>query len=58
MNHVARVRAYLREHAADDYAIDPIDSYRQGSAHPVRLTVADLDALCRDAERLAEVEDL
>lgn len=54
-NHVDRVRTYLRARAEDEYAADPIDTYRSGA---VSLTTRDLDALCRDAERLAEVEDI
>lgn len=63
MNHVDRVRAYLRRRAEDEYAgvgrwpnHDPnlIDHYKAGQS----LTVSDLDALVRDAERLHELEDL
>lgn len=57
-SHVDRVRAYLRAHkqmAAPNGILDPDVIYTLGTVDKTySLTVADLDALCRDAEALAD----
>ena len=55
MNHVDRVRRFLRTYPHDKQTnIDPEIVYEYNA---VQLRWSDLDALCRDAERLAQLED-
>lgn len=54
MNHVDRVRAFLKQREKMQ-GMDPELIYGL-NGREFELRTADLDALCRDAERLAEIE--
>lgn len=55
-DHVDRVRAFLRRRS-QMHGIDPDVIYGLDGCE-FQLLTSDLDALCRDAERLRELEDL
>lgn len=55
-DHIDRVRAFLRRRS-QMHGIDPDVIYGLDGCE-FQLLTSDLDALCRDAERLRELEDL
>lgn len=56
MNHTDRVRKYLRLRSTMGGQHPEIVTSLGAKHEIVNLTVADLDALCRDSERLHELD--